>query len=101
MGRTIPTSNQYTSSTIKELSVIKDYLNTADKPLWDEFMTLAHLNERAISSAVFTDPLQAMMLAQLFKMFKVIKKLGGDFSEWQQEGLDEEKDATSGAVGSP
>jgi hypothetical protein len=67
------------------LSVIKDHLNTSDKPLWDEFMMLSHLNERAIASAVFTDPLQAMMLAQLFEMFKVIKKLGGDFSEWQTE----------------
>ena len=90
MGRTVPTSNMATSSTINELSVVKDYLNTADKPLWDEFMILSHLNERAIASAVFTDPLQAMVLAQLFKMFKVIKKMGGDFSEWQQEPLEEE-----------
>jgi hypothetical protein len=90
MGRTVPTSNQYTRSTINELRVIRDYLNTVDKPLWDEFMTLAHLNERAIGSAVFTDPLQAMMLAQLFKMFKVIKKLGGDFSEWQQGSLEDD-----------
>jgi hypothetical protein len=89
MGRTVPTSNQYISSTINELSVIKDYLNSSDKPLWDEFMILGHLNERAIAGAVFTDPLQAMMLAQLFKMFKVIKKLGGDFAEWQQEALDQ------------
>ena len=61
------------------------YLNTADKPLWDEFMTLAHLNELAISQGVFVDPLQAMMVAQLFK---VIKKLGWDFSEWEQKGLE-------------
>jgi hypothetical protein len=40
MGRTVPTSNQHTSSTIHELSVIKDYLTTDDKPLWDEFMQL-------------------------------------------------------------
>jgi hypothetical protein len=98
MGRTIPTSNQYTSSTINDLSVIKDYLNTDDKPLWDEFMTLGHLNERAIANAVFTDPLQAVMLAQLFKIFKVVKKLGGEFSEWQQQPLDEPKEsADSGA----
>jgi len=88
MGRTVPTTNQYTHGTINDLRVIRDYLKSADKPLWDEFMILAHLNERAIGSAVFTDPLQAMMLAQMFKMFKVIKKLGGDFSEWEQTGLD-------------
>jgi hypothetical protein len=52
-------------------------------------MQTAHLNERAISLAVFCDPLQSMTLAMLFKQFKVIKKLGGDFSEWQQEPLDE------------
>lgn len=52
-------------------------------------MQTAHLNERAISLAVFCDPLQSMTLAMLFKQFKAIKKLGGDFSEWQQEPLDE------------
>jgi len=93
MGRTVPTSNQVVSSTLHELSVIKDYLNTADKALWDEFMMLGHLNERAIANAVFTDQLQAVMLAQLFKMFKVGKKLGEDFSEWQQEPLDEPKES--------
>jgi len=56
------------------LSVIKDYLNTADKPLWDEFMQLSHLNERAISLAVFCDPLQSMMMAMLFKQFEMIKR---------------------------
>jgi hypothetical protein len=88
MGRTIPTSNQYTHGTINDLRVIREHLNTADKPLWDEFMTLAHLNERAIGTAAFVDPLQAMIVAQMFKLFKVVKKMGGDFSEWQQEGLD-------------
>jgi hypothetical protein len=34
-----------------------------------------------------------MMLAMLFKQFKVIKKLGGDFFEWQQEPLDESEPA--------
>jgi hypothetical protein len=89
MGRTVPTPNQYVSSTIQELSVIRDYLTTDEKPLWDEFMRLGHLNERAISMAIFTDPLQALMVAQLFKIFKVVKQVGGDFSEWQQAGLSE------------
>ena len=69
------------------LRVIRDYLNTVDKPLWDEFIQLSHLNERAIRNVVFADPLGAMMLAQMFMTFKVIKKLGGDFSEWQQGGF--------------
>ncbi len=64
-------------------------LTTEDKKLWDQFTQTGHLNERAISLAVFCDPLQSLMLAMLFKQFKAIVKLGGAFSEWQTE-LDSE-----------
>ena len=89
MGRTVPTSNQANAGLIRDLAKVREGLTTDEKKLWDEFVQTAHLNERAISLAVFCDPLQSMMLAMLFKQFKVIKKLGGDFSEWQQEPLDE------------
>ena len=89
MGRTVPTSNQANAELIRDLAKVREGLTTDEKKLWDEFMQTAHLNERAISLAVFCDPLQSMTLAMLFKQFKVIKKLGGDFSEWQQEPLDE------------
>jgi hypothetical protein len=89
MGRTVPTSNQVNAELIRDLAKVREGLTTDEKKLWDEFMQTAHLNERAISLAVFCDPLQSMTLAMLFKQFKVIKKLGGDFSEWQQEPLDE------------
>jgi hypothetical protein len=89
MGRTVPTSNQANAGLIRDLAKVREGLTTDEKKLWDEFMQTGHLNERAISLAVFCDPLQSMMLAMLFKQFKVIKKLGGDFSEWQQEPLDE------------
>jgi len=89
MGRTVPTSNQANAQLIRDLARVREGLTTDEKKLWDEFMQTAHLNERAISLAVFCDPLQSMMLAMLFKQFKVIRKLGGDFSEWQQEPLDE------------
>jgi hypothetical protein len=94
MGRTIPTSNMLNNELIRDLAKVREGLTTEDKKLWDEFMTLSHLNERAISLAVFTDPLESMMLAQMFKMFKVIKRLGGDFSEWQQDELDADRTAT-------
>ena len=71
------------------MASVREGLTTDEKKLWDEFMRTAHLNERAISLAVFCDPLQSITLAMLFKQFKVIKKLGGDFSEWQQAPLDE------------
>jgi hypothetical protein len=93
MGRTVPTSNQANAGLIRDLAKVRDGLTTDEKKLWDEFMQTGHLNERAISLAVFCDPLQSMMLAMLFKQFKVIKKLGGDFSEWQQEPLDESEPA--------
>jgi hypothetical protein len=93
MGRTVPTSNQANAGLIRDLARVREGLTTDEKKLWDEFMQTAHLNERAISLAVFCDPLQSMMLAMLFKQFKVIKKLGGDFSEWQQEPLDESESA--------
>jgi hypothetical protein len=89
MGRTVPTSNQANAELIRDLAKVREGLTTDEKKLWDRFMQTAHLNERAISLAVFCDPLQSMTLAMLFKQFKVIKKLGGDFSEWQQEPLDE------------
>jgi hypothetical protein len=59
-------------------------------------MRLGHLNERAISTAIFTDPLQAVMLAQLFKLFKTLKRMGGDFSEWQQDSLHSGQDGATG-----
>jgi len=93
MGRTVPTSNQANAGLIRDLAKVREGLTTDEKKLWDEFMRTGHLNERAISLAVFCDPLQSMMLAMLFKQFKVIKKLGGDFSEWQQEPLDESEPA--------
>jgi hypothetical protein len=89
MGRTVPTSNQANARLIRDLAKVREGLTTDEKKLWDEFMQTGHLNERAISLAVFCDPLQSMMLAMLFKQFKVIKKLGGDFSEWQQEPLND------------
>jgi len=89
VGRTIPTSNQANAELIRDLAKVREGLTTDEKKLWDQFMQTAHLNERAISLAVFCDPLQSMTLAMLFKQLKVIKKLGGDFSEWQQEPLDE------------
>ena len=93
MGRTVPTSNQANAELIRDLAKVREGLTTDEKKLWDEFMRTAHLNERAISLAVFCDPLQSMTLAMLFKQFKVIKRLGGDFSEWQQEPLDESEPA--------
>jgi hypothetical protein len=89
VGRTVPTANQANAELIRDLAKVREGLTTDEKKLWDQFMQTAHLNERAISLAVFCDPLQSMTLAMLFKQFKVIKKLGGDFSEWQQEPLDE------------
>ena len=89
MGRTVPTSNQANAELIRDLAKVREGLTTDEKKLWDQFMQTAHLNERAISLAVFCDPLQSMTLAMLFKQFKVIKKLGEDFSEWQQEPLGE------------
>ena len=89
MGRTVPTSNQANAGLIRDLAKVREGLTTDGKKLWDEFMQTAHLNERAISLSVFCDPLQSMMLAMLFKQFKVIEKLGGDFAEWQQEPLEE------------
>ena len=73
---------------IKYLAKVRESLTT-DEKLWGQFMQPAHLNERAISLAMFCDPLQSMTLAMLFKQFKVFKKLSGDFSEWQQGSLDE------------
>jgi len=93
VGRTVPTSNQANAELIRDLAKVREGLTTDEKKLWDEFMRTAHLNERAISLAVFCDPLQSMTLAMLFKQFKVIKRLGGDFSEWQQEPLDESEPA--------
>jgi len=88
VGRTVPTSNQANAELIRDLAKVREGLTTDEKKLWDQFMRTGHLNERAISLAVFCDPLQSMTLAMLFKQFKVIKTLGGDFSEWQQEPLD-------------
>ena len=88
MGRTVPTLNLANAELIADLAKVREGLTTDEKKLWDEFMRTSHLNERAISNAVFCDPLQSMMLAMLFKQFKVIKRLGGDFSEWQQDALD-------------
>jgi hypothetical protein len=93
VGRTVPTSNQANAELIRDLAKVREGLTTDEKKLWDEFMQTAHLNERAISLAVFCDPLQSMTLAMLFKQFKVIKKLGGDFTEWQQEPLDDPEPA--------
>lgn len=84
MGRTVPTLNQAIDATIRDLSVIRDGLTTPDRKVWDEFIRTSHLNERAISLAVFYDPFDAMILAMLFKQFKMIKKLGGDTSEWNE-----------------
>ena len=61
------------------MAKVREGLTTDEKKLWDQFVQTAHLNERAISLAVFCDPLQSMTLAMLFKQFKVIKKLGGTF----------------------
>jgi hypothetical protein len=88
MGRTVPTLNQAISETIADLRKIRDGLNTNDKQLWDEFVRTGHLNERAISLAVIPDVMQCMMLAMLFKQFKMIKALGGK-TEPHQEALDE------------
>ncbi len=90
MGRTVPTSNLANAELIADLAKIRDGLTTDDKKLWDRFLRTGHLNERAISLAVFCDPLQSLMLAMLFKQFKEIVKLGGDFSEWQQMALDDD-----------
>ena len=87
MGRTVPTLNRAHAELIEDLKKVREGLTTDEKKLWDAFMAMGHLNERAISLAVFCDPLQSLMLAQMFKMFKVIKQLGGDFSEWQQDEL--------------
>jgi hypothetical protein len=45
-------------------------------------MSTAHLNERAVSMAVFYEPFDAMVLAMLFSQFKMIKRLGGKVGEW-------------------
>jgi hypothetical protein len=87
MGRTVPTLNQANAELIEDLKKVREGLTTDEKRLWDQFMQTGHLNERAISLAVFCDPLQSLMLPQMFKMFKVIKQLGGDFSEWQEDEL--------------
>ena len=83
MGRTVPTSNQMNAGLIADLAKIREGLTTRDKALWDEFVLTGHLNERAISLAVFCDPLQAMMLGMLFKQFKMIRALGGTLEEAQ------------------
>ncbi len=88
MGRTVPTANQATHSAVHNLSVIRGGLTTEDKKYWDEFMSTAHLNERAVSLAVWYDPFDAMVLAMLFKQFKMIRKLGGELSEWTDTALD-------------
>jgi hypothetical protein len=87
MGRTVPTSNQMNAGLIADLAKIREGLTTRDKALWDEFLLTGHLNERAISLAVFCDPLQAMMLGMLFKQFKMIRALGGTMEE-SQDTLD-------------
>lgn len=86
MGRTIPTAAESTQATIRGLRVIRDYLNTSDKKLWDEFMATGRTSERAISLGVFYDPFDALVLAMLFKQFKMIRRLGGDVSEWNEQG---------------
>ena len=91
MGRTVPTLNQAHAELIAELAQIRDGLTTDDKALWDQFVQTGHLNERAISLAVFCDPLQSLMLAMLFKQFKMILRLGGDSTEWQQDSLSPEE----------
>lgn len=85
MGRTVPTSNQENTELIDELRRIRDGLTTKDKKIWDIFVKTGHLNERAISLAVFVDPLESLMLAMLFKQFKMILKLGGELSDWQAD----------------
>ena len=87
MGRTVPTSNQVNAALIADLAKIREGLTTKDKKVWDEFMLTGHLNERAISLAVFCDPLQSLMLGMLFKQFKMIRALGGTLEE-SQESLD-------------
>jgi hypothetical protein len=82
MGRTVPTANQYVGATAHDLKVIRDGLTSCDKRLWDEFMSTAHLNERAVSIAVFFEPFDAIVLAMLFTQFKMIKRLGGEVGEW-------------------
>ena len=98
MGRTVPTSNQVNAELIRDFAKVREGLTTDEKKLWDQFLQTAHLNERAISLAVFCDPLQSMMLAMLFKQFKVIVKLGGDFSEWQQEELRDTQSSQEGPI---
>jgi len=83
MGRTVPTSNQMNAQLLADLARIREGLTTKDKVLWDEFLLTGHLNERAISLAVFCDSLQAMMLGMLFKQFKMIRALGGTLEESQ------------------
>jgi hypothetical protein len=83
MGRTVPTLNEAIAEVMRDLNKVRDGLTTREKPLWDEFLLTGHLNERAISLAVFTDPMQAMMLAMLFKQFKMIKALGGTLKDAQ------------------
>ena len=91
MGRTVPTLNQAHAELIEDLKKVREGLTTDDKKLWDQFMQTGHLNERAISLAVFCDPLQAMMLGMLFKQFKMIRSLGGTLEE-AQGTLDPEGD---------
>jgi hypothetical protein len=93
VGRTVPTANQANNELIRDLAKVREGLTTDEKKLWDEFMQTLHLNERAISLAVFCDPLQSITLAMLFKQCKALKKLGEDFSESQQEPLDESEPA--------
>jgi len=83
MGRTVPTLNQMHSKLIDDLRKVRAGLNTRDKELWDQFVVTGHLNERAISLAVFADPMQSLMLAMLFKQFKMIVELGGRFEDGQ------------------
>ena len=90
MGRTIPTANQANDRTIHELRVVRDGLTTEDKKLWDQFMSTGHLNERAISLAVWYDPFDAMVLGMLFAQYKMIRKLGGNITVWQDVTLDGE-----------
>jgi len=91
MGRTVPTLNQAHAELIADLKKVREGLTTDEKKLWDQFMQTGHLNERAISLAVFCDPLQAMMLGMLFKQFKMIRSLGGTLEE-AQGTLDPEGD---------
>ncbi len=88
MGRTVPTLNQAHAELIEDLKKVREGLTTDEKKLWDQFMQTGHLNERAISLAVFCDPLQSLMLAMLFKQFKMIVRLVGEISEWQQDLLE-------------